>query len=307
MQKLFIIFILLSFSTFSWAEETPKPYTEMTLVELQQVDTASLDKKTAKTYKKALKAAKKAEKKRLKAKAKAEKAQLKAEKKRLKAEAKARKKHNKPILKQLALIDTTYAKTLVRKDDFEAYVGTTAQPHTDNYILFGLDVNTTDQWYRLRSYFYESELRLVLQLYLSKKLVVQELTSQDVEYMSGPPEKYVTRNGYWKNYSRVTLRGGISKETTPVERYFASCSYECNFREDIAITLDLKDFIKPLDHGQNLEMKVSNKVGASFIVTVPPGYIIGYLKRLSEINSNLGMLATAAAEGQKVLEGKLLP
>ena len=101
MRTVSIILLCFCFAFSGLAQDGDKAYADMTIEELQSIDTDSLSKSDRRKHKKALRAAKAAEKKRLTAEKKAAKARERAEKKRLAAEKRAEKKRAREEAKRL--------------------------------------------------------------------------------------------------------------------------------------------------------------------------------------------------------------
>jgi hypothetical protein len=309
-MRTFTIVLICLFLSLPSTGQDAKPYKEMTYQELQAIDASALSKAEKKLYKKALSAAKKAEKarakaekKRIAAEKKAAKSRARAEAKRLKAQEKARFKHNKNIYKHIELIDKTYAKSTIIKDDFKAFVEIVGPRHPKGSPFFNYRENVD---YRLRAFYYPNEPQLLFRLQLSKKIVVSELNSESIKTLRGTPERFATREGYWGNYEQAALRGGIDLEVVPLARYLSNCTaVECYFREDIGVTLKITDFITPLENIQNLELKVFGNTGPSYLASIPAAYIIGFLKKVGELDGIAGELAVVASESEKLIRSLL--
>ena len=318
MKFLFVTLALLVFQSASNAVDLSKPYSEMTYAELQQVDKNTLDKTDKRAFKTAFKAAQKAwskaEKARKKAVRKAEKAlrkseknRLKAERKRLKAEAKARKKHNKFINKQLALINNAYKHTSVENDEFEGYIVISAPIYAQSSTIFDPPVRERKEWSQLRAYFFPETNNIGLELYVSKRLTVTDLDKDSIADLHSSPENYVRREGYWKNYNRAMLAGGIKRGFISEEKYLSKCSSYCAFREDYIVKLEFDDLKDALSNLSHFEVKISNSKLEAFIVSVPSAHLVGFLKRMSEVAPALApMNAPARLIEQRFRDG-LIP
>lgn len=290
MRAFTIILICLFLSLPSLAQDT-KSFDEMTYQELQAVDAGTLSKADKKLYKKALRTAQKAEKKRIAAEKKAEKKRIAAEKKaararekaeakRLRAETKAREKHNKRIYKQIELVSDVYTGTKILRDEFEAFIEVVGPryPRDHAWLLARDPID-----FHFRAFFYPASQELLLRLVTSRELVFPEITPENVDSFRGGPERYLSRQGYWHYYSRATLRGGIELEVEPLEKYLYACnSIQCEFREDLGITLTMDVLLHPLEKQEALRIKVSGVKGHEYFIGLSPGIIIGFLKKLSE-------------------------
>ena len=286
------------------ADDTAKPFSEMTISELTAIDVKALSKADKKLHKKALRAAKKIEK----ARKKVEKKRARAEEKRLKAEAKRIAKLNKATLSQLQFAEDIYRDTKYRKDEFEAQTGVNAPAHSGGPKVSYFSIANRDLWYRMRAVAYPERGEYKLSVYVSKKLILTELNKLDVQLLSGSPENYVTRNRYWQNYSYATMRGGVPLEFKFSERYLDNCSdTQCNFREDAIVAVTLEQLQQALEKATPLEFKVFNELRNGFVVSVHPGYIIGFLKRLSELSPSFAPASHTAQLGLDALNEQLVP
>ncbi len=304
MKYYLALLIFLTFAAPTMAQEIIL-YDQMTYEQLKEVDPSSLSKVDKKAWKKAHKKAKKAHQKAERKRKKLEKKQAKAEAKRRKAEEKARKKANKHIQNQLDLVATTYANTQIIRDDFEAHVTIASQFHTNERALFGVKDETVDNRYRLRGFYYPDRDNMVLQLVVSQRIKTTSLTSNNIDSIRNPIS-YMTKNGYWPNFSRATLRGGINKPVVQMERYLDRCSFlECNFREVFSIELLPEDIVKTATSFQPLQIKISGASGTSFIETIPSAYILGFLKKLGNVNSEGAKLTETIQTAENLIRSQL--
>ncbi len=302
-MKYFLITIMLLVASAGLhaSDDQAKSYEEMTLEELQAVNTKALDKSAKKAHKKALrdakkaaKAAQKAERKRQKAAQRAERARQKAEKKRLAKLAKMKRKTQKRAQKKLNYINKVYNGTSIIKDDFEANIQIRGRDGSqyDSDIIYVLG-NGGRIRYFLRSFYNPQSNNIVLQAYVTIKFseVVNEAMLAEHHLTAAA---YATQQGWWKKYSLAALRGGIGLEVKRIRSYTDNCAYYCAFYEDIAITLDLEAVQKAVYQQQDLAMKISSKYAPPLVLNIPHDYMVGYLLRLSETDSRLSHVSVDA-------------
>ncbi len=302
-MRTFIIALFAVWLTFipAFGQEDQKPFDQMTIEELRAVDTSDLSKTDKKLHKKLLKSAEKEEKKRIKVEKRAEKKRQQAEAKRLKKEAKARKKRNKAVNKQLDMVTDVYLETEIVQDDFEAFIEIVA-PYHPGLFLGGRMPDDT----HFRGFYYPSTDELLLRLVSSKQHMIEEITSENIQSIKGGAERYITKLGYWHNYRRATLRGGIELTVEPLARYNVDCHLVyCKFREDIGITLALDHLIPSLERLEILQIKVSNRKGKSHVISLPPGLIIGYLKKLDDAGALPEDMRTIVDASEEALVNRL--
>ncbi len=272
----------------------PKPFNHMTYQELEAINTDSLSKDEKKQFKKAYKIAKKAEKKR-----------RYEEKKRRKAQAKAREKHNKAIYKQIKIMEDSYNGSSIIRDDFEAYVRVVGQTYYDGFGGIILGLGEKPELF-LRTLFYPKTGKTIVQLQVRKQYIVSEMTDANLKRIKSTPEKYATRRGYWKRYTRATLRGGLERQLEPTKRYVAGChAAYCTFTEEFAVELKGEDLSPSLNNYQPLEVKVTPNKGNPFIATLPSLYVVGFLERLSEVDPVLAAIQPKVSAVKQALQGQL--
>lgn len=292
MRRFFVAVVFLLTAAIPLLAQDTKTYEDMTLAELEAVNTKSLTREEKRLYKSALNAAKKAEKerikaekKRLRAEKKAEKKRLAAEKRRIKAEIKAAKKHNKPIEKKLRLIAKTYENTSIDEDDFEAYITATGPYASQFPTLFGAGDSSVPRRHWLEAHYYPDDERLIFRLFISNLVRVDELDYETIKEIRGKPERYVARQRYWDNYNQAALKGGTRRTVMPVRKYLDTCStLYCSFRETFYVELEFDDLIKAEAFSPIFKIKVSNQTGKYFIEEVETAYIVGFIKRMSDIS-----------------------
>jgi len=295
-----ILFILLIFSV-SFAtqavDELTKSYSEMSYEELKAVDKAALDKNAKKALKKALSKAKKAERTRIKAEKKVlrarekeAKAKLKAEKKHMAIEAKKKLKARKAAQRRLNYINDVHKGTSISKDEFEANIKIRGKSGTQSdYATISALGNGGSLKYFIRGYYNPTTSTGNFQLYVTVKF--SEVVPQDaLEAFDVSPAAYASKKGWWKNYNRAALSGGKSRKVHEIDQYAKDCAYYCNFYEDIAIVLDLKDIANSVENRANLRIKLSSRKTKSIIINIPYDYMLGYLLRLSETDSRLASI-----------------
>ena len=123
MKRLVFICLFLSLSAASFAQDQPsKPFKEMTLAELQLVDTNGLNEKAKRDYKKYLKRKTKGLRKAEKARVRAQKKRAKTERKKLAKIEKKKRKARKRAQRRLDHIFSVYNGTAISQDEFETDV-----------------------------------------------------------------------------------------------------------------------------------------------------------------------------------------
>ena len=209
----------------------------------------------------------------------------------------------KKITKRLEFINKIYEETRIIEDDFEAYIKVLG-PRYPRESAWLLSRDPVD--FYLSALFFPETAGFGLKLITSREIVVDELNSETINSINGSPERYLTRNGYWHNYRRATMRGGRELEIEPAERYLDECTIvRCKFREDTAITLSLDHFSGPLDHAQLLEIKIAGHKGSEYFVRLTPEFISGFLEALAEVGEPLADLKKATAVHRKRLQNQL--
>ncbi len=286
MKQLFALAVLVSLLSGPSVADTPaKSFEEMTVSELQTVDTKSLSR----DEKKHLKAV-------LKTKKKVEKARLREEKKRAKAEAKRQKKARKVASKQLSYIQAVYNKTGIFRDPGNSRLrirGADDSISTSEAIL-ALSSNGGHVGYFIRTYYDPASGTLSPQIYLTVKF--SDVVDQDELYArNATAEAYANRLGWWKNYRWASL-DGAGRRLTLVDRYSNNAPYYASFFEEYIIRLGLEDIMAAVKAGRALRVDVrSASHGAyPFTVAVPHDYLLAYLARLSEADQRLTHLGDHA-------------
>jgi len=303
MQKLFIVFILLTFSTFSWAEELSKSFTEMTLTELQHVDTATLDKKAKKSHKKALSAAQKAEKKRLRAEAKAEKARLRAEKKHLKAEAAAKRKQEKAAAKKLKKVNKYYKNTTIKKDEF-----------TTNYEVDGPLISPQGDWDNLFFNIFvgpkkalgaviePADMKVTLALLVNVEKKVEGINVFRLELSNKSIADYAHKRNIWPNYNSALLKGAKTRTVETFKRVVGDCTIEkCVFNESFFVQLELNDIRLSVQNRSDLAIRVSGNNTNNLVLNIPFAYMVGFIDRFSEIDTRYQDLKQVATDARNFI------
>lgn len=296
MRFLVTLLLCLAFLTVAaTAEEAAKPYDQMTLEELQAVDSKALPRDARKLFKKALRAAKKAEKQRIRAEKKAEKARIRAEKKRLRAEEKrlkAERKRKKAVAKRikrtkevaierLAFIKSIYDETAV----FEAGHGRLSfqgqqASHYDSFMLIALDTTSARVHYQMQMSTDAGFNTLNPQLHIrvSRGLAVE---TEEMDRLG--PMKYARRHGIWRRYQQATTRTGAKRALYPTDRYVEdNCYILCYFLEEVAINLSIEDIMGAIRGGQGMSIRLHSHSAPTLFVDIAYDYLVGFMARVSD-------------------------
>jgi len=152
--------------------------------------------------------------------------------------------------------------------------------------LFGVSDYLIEQRFWLEAFYDPFGTSLPVRLYISDQVKVQDLNENTIGGIKGPVENYLARKGYWNNFVRATLRGGTIRQLQPSKRYLDTCTmFECYFREEFYIELDLNDTLPGLAEYKGLDIKVANADGEHYIFSLPYPYILGYLKRIGDLGA----------------------
>ncbi|WP_286830661.1 MULTISPECIES: hypothetical protein [Kordiimonas] len=297
MKQLLALALALTFLSGPVLADTPnKPYEEMTIAELQAVDTKPLSRDEKKHLKSVLKAKKKAEK-----------ARLREEKKRAKAEAKRLKKARREASKQLSYIQAVYKKSGIFRDPGNSRLrirGADASISSAEAIL-ALSSNGGHVGYFIRTYYDPVSGTLSPQIYLTVKF--SDTVDQDqLDARNATAEAYANRRGWWKNYRWATL-GGAGRNLTLVDRYSNNAPYYPSFFEEYVIRLAFEDITAAVKAGSTLRVDVrsASRGAGAFTVAVPYDYLLGYLMRLSEADMRLAYLKDWAGPRVTALKATL--
>lgn len=276
--------ILLAFFLFILpiSAEESQPYDQMSYEELLQVDQSALSKTEKKAFKKAYRTAKKAEKKR-----------KKAEAKRRKAEEKARKKRQKLAQKKLKKLEKAYQKTRLTKDDFESSYKVRGAEQV-NYSSAGNAVGSlfsaySPTKYFLRSSVYPAKDYFFIQVYITRRFAMK-IPQENLNALAISPEEYARRKGWWADYNRASLKGGKVRKLRPITRSSDTCYGICYFNEELAVSLEAQDLLDAINGNTDLQVKVYSPKEPAFILNVNRDYMMGFLMRLSEMDSDLTYL-----------------
>lgn len=288
---LFFITISLSFSAIAQDTEN-KPFTEMTLEELESVDTGALDRTEKKLHKKVLKAAKKAEK-----------ARLRAEKKRRQAEAKARKQAERERQKRLRVVNKSYEGADVVRGEFDTFITINGQKEFTDKGLFSAMSDNGVKHYHLKALINPENQNTRLFLVAFSIESDMEMNADRLKFRGIAPKEYARRQGYWRNYSRARMTGGVERKITKNEKMQPDCnSSYCTFREKTVVKLKMQDLQKALAQRGELAIQLSGEDAPAGTVRVPYGYLVGFAWRLSEQDSSFTELAAMAHDGRRFIE-----
>ncbi|MBL4837447.1 MAG: hypothetical protein JKY34_07695 [Kordiimonadaceae bacterium] len=306
MKILFIALALVTFSTLSIADEPQKPFTDMTYVELQQVDKESLSKAEKKTYKKAYKAAQKAQKKAEKARIKAERKAEKARKKEEKALLKAQRKREKAIKKKMKSVNRFYAKTRRVDDEFSANIQVRG-PKVFVETSFLKALNGPVPKYALVSLIDPQTHEHSLNLYVSTSKTEYEVNISYLKAFAISLDEYAEQNGIWSHFSRAVLRGGVRRNVLLAQKYADPCSpVVCTFTEDYIVELQTVDLESALAQKTTLAIKMtSDKRIDPIVVYIPYDYLVGYGLKLADVSPSLAEIDRLAQNGRSfIMDGR---
>lgn len=296
MRILVTLLLCLAFLTVAaTAEEAAKPFDQMTLEELQAVDSKALPRDAKKLFKKALKSAKKAEKQRIRAEKKAEKARIRAEKKRLraeekrlkaerkrkKAEARRMKEAKEVAARRLAFIKSTYDETAV----FEAGYGRLSiqgqqASHYDSFMLTALGTNSARVHYQMQISTDTDFNTLNPQLHIS---VSRGIPVEREEFERVGPMKYAKRHGVWRRYRQASTRTGARRALHPTDRYVeGNCYSLCYFLEEVAIDLSIEDIMSAIQNGQGMSIRLHSHRAPTLFVDIAYDYLVGLMARVAD-------------------------
>jgi len=291
MKHILAIVFMLALSVSTAAQDTAKPFNEMSYEELQQVAPDTLSKQAKKVYKKALKKAKYAEKKR-----------QAAEKKRLRAIEKAQQKRDKAIRKRLKKVNKYYANTFIARDEFSVVTRVKApvlSPIADwNSLFFG--AKNQPQYSLVANIQPDGKKSIVLRLAVNSH--IQGLSILSLELLDILPEEYATLKHLWPNYQTALVTGGAKRTLKTIKQRENGCTVEdCYFLERSAIYLKLSDITSAVEHRAPLAVKVLADNEQATIVRLPYAYLLGFIERLSEADSQFSNLKQMATAGRSYL------
>jgi len=291
MKHILAIVFILVLTVSSAAQEAAKPFDEMTYQELQQVATETLSKQARKSYKKALKKAKYIEKKR-----------RSAEKKRLRAAEKARAKREKAIRKRLKKVNKYYDNTTIAADEFSVITRVRApvlSPIADwNSLFFG--AKNQPQYSLVANINPDGNKSIVLRLAVNSH--IQGLSIHSLELLDILPEEYATLKHLWPNHHTALVTGGARRTVKTVEQRENGCTVEdCYFLERSAVYLKLSDIADAVIRRDPLAVKVLADNEQATIVRLPFAYLLGFIERLSEADSQFSNLKQMAKAGRTYL------
>lgn len=268
-----VLAILLLLATGVSADETEEPTTfrDMSLTELQAVDTGDLSKAERRLHKAALKAAKKAEKKR-----------LKEEKKRL-------RRALKHAEERLRYAEGVRARSTSHNMETDGDLWISGASSDFNQTLFSGNVlYGKEQPFYLGSYIEKTSGQFSVSVLLSfteGTRIVHPGSPEVVE----PPEWYWREKGGWPMFTRAMLYGGKQLPLRTISRDFSRNGDFVHATEKVSITLDWADIEAAVSKRHHLDFKLFSDVERHKSIRLPFEYLVGYGMRLAEVDAPLAL------------------
>ncbi len=257
MKWLFCALMMCLLGLSATASQVQKPYGEMTYLELQSVDPASLSKKERKQFKKAFKAAKKAHKKELKAQEAAQKNLSD-----MNAAVELSVRQAKVEFNEQANTKTVSSWEMGAKD----FMALGARGWIKYFIVADKNDTSSDQ---------------------SARIVIKTMASEAVDdaetLMPAPPRnsgrsRRLQWHGYDLQYHRRDAVMTLAKENADKGLGQAYSG----LIEEVVIPINHEDLLKPVRVGSGIAISLDSKLSTSVELDLPSGFLVGYLLKLSQ-------------------------
>lgn len=240
------------------SQDSGKPFEEMTVQELGNVDRSSLSKVDRKAHKKALRAAKKAEKKRL-------------------AEEKKRQKRVKKLQKKAVKI---YAQTTLDASQFLSQKHFEGPSQDFDFDLIDYLAGDFPPSFELDAYLDEKKKTGDFRVAVRASVLDSTI---DASSSSIQRRQYADASGLWPGFFGATMTGGEARRLKTITRSAQPCNARgCRYYETAWVYLNNTDLFTALTDLKPLEFRVHSRSGRGLTVSVPYHYVLGFAWKLAE-------------------------